>query len=290
MKNFLYLIPFLDKQHFKLGISSSNFNRIKKHNNTYGGIDYDNVYIISGSFKNIKHLEDIWKDNIPDDVSQVFEGKDGYTEVRSMKYFNICLGDVETFKYRMNLNLTKLSEYNIEKITDHEYSENNEDKSRIKKGFDKSKEYNINTNYKGNDLKGYYLSLDEICEEYDISESSSRRLWKSIRDEKIKKYKGEVISKNIKLSNGNYKIHILKKYTDYKYNKIKIVDNEKEEINDSTESVNKIYTKYIKRLEELNSIRNELKEINKIILCSIINDDINILKEGLKNMDKLIIN
>jgi len=272
MENFAYLIPFLDGYHFKLGISSNNFKRIKKHNKTYGGIDYDNVYIISGSYKNIKHIEDIWKDNIPDDVSQLFDGKDGYTEVRGMEYFNECLNDVELFKYRMDLSLTKLS-YDMIKNTSDGKGSDSKILNRIEKGFLKTKEYNANNNYIENELNGDYLSLTQICEEYNISESSSRRLWKNIRDENIKTYKGEIISKNIPLPTGKYKIHILKKYTDDKYNKT-----------EPTEPIDKILPLYVKQSEELNDVRNELKEINKIILDSIISDDINILKERLKKL------
>ena len=45
MKNYLYILPFKDKKHFKIGISSNNHSRILHLNRLYD-IDLENSFIV----------------------------------------------------------------------------------------------------------------------------------------------------------------------------------------------------------------------------------------------------
>tara|TARA_B100000795_G_C22794651_1_gene438721 strand:- start:862 stop:1710 length:849 start_codon:yes stop_codon:yes gene_type:complete len=110
--NYLYILPFNNDMHFKIGVSSNNYSRVIKHNSTYD-INYSKSLIVQASRDNVRNLERILLSNIPTTVSNEYSGKDGYTEIRDISYLATCLDDINYFKSRLNLNITTLKEEDI---------------------------------------------------------------------------------------------------------------------------------------------------------------------------------
>lgn len=106
MKPHLYILPFKDKQHIKIGISlNNNFNRIKQLSNIYD-IDSDNIILYtSDNSNNIKLLEKNIKTIINETISpdNIHYGKDGHTEIRYTKHLNHINTIINTFKPLLNL-------------------------------------------------------------------------------------------------------------------------------------------------------------------------------------------
>jgi hypothetical protein len=88
-KNFLYILPFADNKHFKIGISSNNFSRLKILNKLYQ-IDFTKSYIVYSKVSNIKILErELLEIFDTDDCDKFYT--DGHTEIRNVKYLNECV-------------------------------------------------------------------------------------------------------------------------------------------------------------------------------------------------------
>lgn len=106
MKPHLYILPFNDKQHLKVGISlNNNFNRIKQLSNVYD-IDSDNIILYSSdNINNIKLLEKNIKTIINETITpdNIHYGKDGHTEIRNVKHLNHINTIIDTFKPLLNL-------------------------------------------------------------------------------------------------------------------------------------------------------------------------------------------
>ena len=111
-QNYLYILPFNNGGHFKIGISSNNYNRIRQHNSTYK-INYSKSLVVQASRDNVRNLERILLSNIPPTVSDEYSGKDGYTEIRDISYLATCLDDIDYFKSRLNLHIQSLKEEDI---------------------------------------------------------------------------------------------------------------------------------------------------------------------------------
>ena len=94
MTNFLYILPFKDQKHFKIGISSKDFSRIKYLNKIYD-IDFDKSFIVYSKERDIKILEKELLEIFDTDECDKFE-TDGYTEIRNIKYFNECLQIIDS--------------------------------------------------------------------------------------------------------------------------------------------------------------------------------------------------
>lgn len=102
MNHYLYILPFSDKKNFKIGISSNNLDRVIKHDNTYN-IDLDSVVIIKGSKTKVSALERTLLSLFPYKQDDKFLGKDGYTEIRAVKYLDDCLSHTDTLITLMKL-------------------------------------------------------------------------------------------------------------------------------------------------------------------------------------------
>ena len=106
MKPHLYIIPFNDNQHLKVGISlNNNFNRIKQLATIYD-INHDNIILYSSdNINNIKLIEKNIKTIINETISpdNIHYGKDGHTEIRNIKYLNNINVIIDTFKPLLNL-------------------------------------------------------------------------------------------------------------------------------------------------------------------------------------------
>jgi len=112
LQDYLYILPFNNDRHFKIGVSSNNYNRVIKHNSVYN-INYSKSLIVQASRDNVRNLERILLSNIPPTVSDEYSGKDGYTEIRDISYLAICLDDIDYFKSRLNLHIQSLKEEDI---------------------------------------------------------------------------------------------------------------------------------------------------------------------------------
>ena len=110
--DYLYILPFNNDMHFKIGVSSRNYNRVIKHNSTYK-INYSKSLIVQASRDNVRNLERILLSNIPSTVSDEYSGKDGYTEIRDISYLATCLDDIDYFLSRLNLHIQSLKEEDI---------------------------------------------------------------------------------------------------------------------------------------------------------------------------------
>ena len=106
MKPHLYILPFNDKQHLKIGISlTNNFNRIKQLSNVYD-IDSDNIILYSSdNINNIKLLEKNIKTIINQTIApdNIHYGKDGHTEIKNIKHINQINAIIDTLKPLLNL-------------------------------------------------------------------------------------------------------------------------------------------------------------------------------------------
>lgn len=89
MSDYLYILPFKDKKHFKIGISSNSYSRIFHLDKIYN-IDLDNSFIVHSKKRNIALLErELLMIFEQDDVDNFLT--DGHTEIRNVKYLNECL-------------------------------------------------------------------------------------------------------------------------------------------------------------------------------------------------------
>jgi hypothetical protein len=88
--NYLYLLPFQDRKHFKIGISSNNFDRINHLNNLYQLDKEKCLMITSDKTTNIKILEKELLNIFENDECDEFS-TDGHTEIRNVKYLNECV-------------------------------------------------------------------------------------------------------------------------------------------------------------------------------------------------------
>lgn len=84
----LYLLPFNNGDYYKLGITNQkDLFRIKHLDDLYD-INFDDAVIFYGLKKDILLAERYLKQYIPMMYDNPYEGKDGFSEVREMQYFN----------------------------------------------------------------------------------------------------------------------------------------------------------------------------------------------------------
>jgi hypothetical protein len=109
MTNFLYILLFKDNKHFKIGISSKDYSRVKSLNNIYE-IDLDKSYLVHSKKSNITILERELLAIFDQDDCNKFES-DGHTEIRNVKYLDECLNIIRNKHLKLNYELTKF-DYN----------------------------------------------------------------------------------------------------------------------------------------------------------------------------------
>ena len=125
MKHYLYILPFNDGKHFKFGRSSGNYSRLQQHNNTYGGIDFESSLIIEASKRVVITMEALLKISIKRDDKTVYEGLDGYTEVRDVKYLHNCCDHLKHFQSSIGLVCKTITELDV-----YKYKQTNKRKLR----------------------------------------------------------------------------------------------------------------------------------------------------------------
>lgn len=97
-QTYLYLLPFKNDKYFKIGISSSNDDRIKTLNSLYK-LDYKKALIVKAKKSStIKILERELLDTFDERITEErYKDKDGCTEIRCLSVFNDVL---ETIKLK----------------------------------------------------------------------------------------------------------------------------------------------------------------------------------------------
>ena len=114
-QNFLYILPFNDGKHFKIGISSNGYSRINHLNKIYD-INLNQAYIIHSVKNNVKMLETELLQIFDKDDCDKFD-TDGYTEIRNIKYLDECLSFIQNKHIKLNYILTKFDTKIFNKIT-----------------------------------------------------------------------------------------------------------------------------------------------------------------------------
>ena len=172
---FLYLLNMEKSDMFKVGIAT-DFSRIKQHMSTYKGlINLKKSYIINAKEDSTiklfeKQILEDYKDFKIDE--EIFEGKDGHTELLDIKVLDDVLDDVKYKKNKFSskeIQIIKNIIIKNEKIKSHApfIRENNDDAyNLIKTVFEKVKIQNItfnifetNSNYRNEIVK----VIDTIC-------------------------------------------------------------------------------------------------------------------------------
>lgn len=109
MKAYLYLLPFKDNKHFKIGISTGTFARVLKHDSTYG-IDLESSLIVScKKSSTISALETLLLNMFPISETIEYKDKDGYTEIRAMNHWQKALSEIDYLSDSLGL---KMSTFN----------------------------------------------------------------------------------------------------------------------------------------------------------------------------------
>lgn len=94
---YFYILKLKDKNAFKVGVSSNDFQRVKHHDRNYGGINYqESLIVVSPIKKAIITLESqILIDYEEENVANDFLGIDGYTEMLSGDCIHRVIEDVQ---------------------------------------------------------------------------------------------------------------------------------------------------------------------------------------------------
>ena len=170
MKPHLYIIPFNDNQHLKVGISlNNNFNRIKQLASIYD-INHDNIILYSSdNINNIKLIEKNIKTIINETITpdNIHYGKDGHTEIRNIKHLNDINTIIDTFKPLLNLYEINYTKQTIpikkeKKVIKKTIIDNNITLNNIYNTLYYIKQYITYTNINNGILK-INLNLSPIC-------------------------------------------------------------------------------------------------------------------------------
>jgi hypothetical protein len=170
MKPHLYIIPFKDNQHLKVGISlNNNFNRINHLASIYD-INHDNIIIYSSdNINNIKLLEKNIKTIINETITldNIHYGKDGHTEIRNIKHLNDINTIIDTFKPLLKLYELKYTKQTTpikkeKKVIKKTIIDNNTTLNNIYNTLYHIKQYITYTNINNGILK-INLNLSTIC-------------------------------------------------------------------------------------------------------------------------------
>ena len=202
MNPHLYILPFNDKQFLKIGISlNNNFNRINKLSNIYD-IDTDNIILYSSdNINNIKLLETNIKIIINEKIKpeNIYYGKDGYTEIRNVKYLNDIINLINTLKPLLNIYELKFTKqtppikkekYNIPNINNNIIPNHNAIHNIINT-LDNIKQYITKIN-RLNNRTYIILNLTNICQDNITLDNILNPLTQSLYINNIK----------LKLNNG----------------------------------------------------------------------------------------
>ena len=102
MNTYLYLLPFKNSEHFKVGISSNNFSRIFHLNNIYG-FDLEKAIIIkSDNTRFVKVLEKEILSLFYQTIVE-FEGLEGHTEICNKRHWSQVVDLITTKKKFLNI-------------------------------------------------------------------------------------------------------------------------------------------------------------------------------------------
>jgi hypothetical protein len=102
MNSYLYVLPFADNQHFKIGISERIDSRIGKHNSQYN-LKVSDIKLIKSNAHNIKLLERLLLTVCPPLKDNSFTGTDGATEIRHVEHLSTCFNQIDNLVESLNL-------------------------------------------------------------------------------------------------------------------------------------------------------------------------------------------
>ena len=114
---FLYLLPFSDDTHFKVGVSRNNLSRVLKHNGTYS-IKKNNSIIVTAQKQSIIRALEMEILSILDKPDSKYISEDGHTEIRHMQDFNVALDIIKGKPEKLGLQIIPLNE--LLKLTNKE--------------------------------------------------------------------------------------------------------------------------------------------------------------------------
>ena len=119
LDRYLYILPFDDDEHFKIGIWGwGDLQRVKNHQSTYG-IKKDNSLIITATRNRTIEILERHLLNIFDEQTDKYMWKDGYTEIRHISNLAECISEIYNQNKRLWINiyeLNKLRGGGLEKI------------------------------------------------------------------------------------------------------------------------------------------------------------------------------
>ncbi len=110
-RTYLYLLPFDNGEHFKIGISTNNDNRIKHHHWQFG-LNLDKCLVVTANKdKTIVLLERELLNTFDDEIVNIdYSEFDGYTEIRDMSCFNEVVDLIKSKSDRLGIAIEKYSQ------------------------------------------------------------------------------------------------------------------------------------------------------------------------------------
>lgn len=197
MKDYLYILPFVNENYFKIGVSSDNFNRILTHHQSFI-LNLDSVTIIEGTKKNIRTIERILLSLYPEIEDNPFLGKDGATEIRHSKDLEQCFNDVNYWSERLNLDIKtpKKEEIKVVSVNDSKRLTNEEKLIIARNKAKLSQLENIINIYK---FKTNLNSLVENLPELKVEFNYEDEIYKKFRFKNLKCLDEFIASANYEL-------------------------------------------------------------------------------------------
>jgi hypothetical protein len=106
MNTYLYLLPFKNSDHFKIGISAKNFTRIFHLNNIY---DFDLEQALIVTSENSKIIKILERELLSVFSTQIeeFKGMEGGTEIRDKTYWHQTIDLIESKNKYVNIAVQK---------------------------------------------------------------------------------------------------------------------------------------------------------------------------------------
>ena len=113
MTEYLYLLPFADGKHFKIGLSSNDDKRILKINKTYNLLLDQALIVTSSKPRILKVIEEELK-IILSPCDHPYGKTEGHTEIRSIEHFEAAIDLIKQKHTSLDLKIAKFNELFIQ--------------------------------------------------------------------------------------------------------------------------------------------------------------------------------
>ncbi len=211
---YVYILPIIDGENMKIGVSDGDITRILQHHKTYGIVLEDIILINCKNRKLSFKVEKYLLDNIPRhklDNREKISKRDGSTELREVKYFEKCKSLINDIKNNILFTYQESEYIEYKFYTIYEYGSLLKEKYNIDisnqiKNISKADESKYKSIIEGESLD-YTTSFIYKYNDWDISYSDRRG--HHIRDILIKR-SGKSIHDPVIVING-----FVKKIIDY---------------------------------------------------------------------------